>query len=206
MKKTVQRDIRRGYWKHVEDVVTPGNDATPHEKSRCSKRFWGLVKSSGSDSVGIPGLTDKHGVVHNDAKSKAEILNKQFTSVFSPQVPMDPHSQARNTTAHPRMPDIHITTAGISKLLCELHPNKACGPDQIKPIVMRTLHLQLTPILQIIYEFSYMTGMVPKEWRSAYVTPIYKKGKRSDAANYRPISLTCVASKMMEHVLENVHQ
>jgi len=89
-KKIVQREMRRGYWRHVEDVVTPTADASPHERTKCSKRFWGLVKHSGNDSIGIPGLADDRGLIHEDAATKAELLNKQFTSVFSPHSAQQP--------------------------------------------------------------------------------------------------------------------
>ena len=146
-------------------------------------------------------MADEHGVIHGDVKKKAELLNKKFTSVFSPHIQMSHRQSTNQLLDHPLMPDIQFCTAGISKLLCELDPHKACGPDQIKPVVLKTLHLQIAPILQIIYERSYESGIVPKEWRTAYITPLYKKGSRSDAGNYRPVSLTCIASKVMEHVV-----
>jgi len=201
MKRKVQKEMRHRYWEHVEDIITPDDNASADERSRCSKRFWGLVKHSGSDSVGIPGLVDEHGVMHDDAKAKAEILNRKFTSVFSPQTPLTPGQSSQARSNHPEMPAIEFHTAGISKLLCELNPHKACGPDNIKPLVLKTLHMQIAPILQLIYQRSYETGAVPQEWKSAFITPIFKKGTRSNAGNYRPVSLTCVASKVMEHVI-----
>ena len=201
IKRKAQKEMRQSYWRHVEDIVTPEAGASNDVRSKCSKRFWGLVKHSGNDSVGIPGLADEQGVIHEDASAKAEILNRKFVSVFSPRVQTATSQPAADRTSHPEMPEIEFHTAGISKLLCELDPYKACGPDQIKPVVLRTLHLQIAPILQVIFERSYETGIVPEEWRSAYITPIYKKGARSDPGNYRPVSLTCVASKVMEHVV-----
>ena len=35
----------------------------------------------------------------------------------------------------------------------------------------------------------------------AYVTPIYKSGRKSDPQNYRPVSLTSIICKVMEHIL-----
>ena len=42
---------------------------------------------------------------------------------------------------------------------------------------------------------------MPDDWKSALVAPVYKKGPKSKPSNYRPISLTCIASKLMEHIL-----
>jgi hypothetical protein len=44
-------------------------------------------------------------------------------------------------------------------------------------------------------------GAVPKEWRTTSVVPIFKKGDKSNAANYRPVSLTAICSKLQEHIL-----
>ena len=41
-------------------------------------------------------------------------------------------------------------------------------------------------------------GVVPEDWRQARVVPIFKKGSRSKASNYRPVSVTSVPCKVME--------
>ena len=97
--------------------------------------------------------------------------------------------------------NLEISTNGIEKLLKNLKPDKAAGPDRIKPIVLKELSEQIAPILQVIYTVSLQTGQVPEDWTSANVAPLYKKGDKSDAANYRPISLTCIACKLMEHIV-----
>ena len=52
-----------------------------------------------------------------------------------------------------------------------------------------------------IFNQSLNFGTVPNDWRHANVTPIYKKGDRSKPENYRPINLTCIASKVMKHIV-----
>ena len=44
-------------------------------------------------------------------------------------------------------------------------------------------------------------GSLPEDWRNANISPIFKKGDRHTAANYRPVSLTCVCCKMLEHII-----
>ena len=53
---------------------------------------------------------------------------------------------------HPKMPDIQVSTQGIEKLLKGLKPNKAAGPDKFKSIVLQALHIELAPILQLMYQ------------------------------------------------------
>jgi hypothetical protein len=99
------------------------------------------------------------------------------------------------------MPDIDISTPGILKLLKGLNPSKAAGPDLLKPLVLKELREQIAHILTVIFQLSLQTGHVPKDWISANVAPLYKKGDMSVAANYRPISLTCIVCKLLEHVV-----
>jgi Reverse transcriptase (RNA-dependent DNA polymerase) len=62
---------------------------------------------------------------------------------------------------------------------------------------------QIAPALKIIFRKSLDEGKVPEEWRSANVTPIFKKGTKTDPSNYRPVSLTSVCCKLMESLLRD---
>ena len=54
-----------------------------------------------------------------------------------------------------------------------------------------------------IINLSISTGVVPSRWKTAVVTPLYKDGETNSAANYRPISVLTVVSKIMERVVHN---
>ena len=43
--------------------------------------------------------------------------------------------------------------------------------------------------------------MLPSDWVMANVCPVFKKGSRTNTSNYRPISLTFVCSKTIEHII-----
>ena len=53
----------------------------------------------------------------------------------------------------------------------------------------------------MIFQKSLDSGKFPYIWKEANVSPIFKKGDKSDPANYRPISLTCVLCKVLEHIV-----
>ena len=57
------------------------------------------------------------------------------------------------------------------------------------------------PQLFNTFQQSYTTGKLPQAWTTALVTPIYKKGNKSNPVNYRPISLTCILCKVIEHIV-----
>ena len=99
------------------------------------------------------------------------------------------------------MPEFDISSNGVEKLLKKLKPHKAAGPDKINPMVLQKLSKTAAPILQVIFTRSLRTGQVPLDWKKANVVPIYKKGLKHQAVNYRPVSLTCICSKVMEHIV-----
>ena len=104
------------------------------------------------------------------------------------------------------MPDIKISEAGILNLLKNLIPKKAAGPDRIKPVILQELRVELGPIIKVLFERSLESHAVLLIWNSANVSPIFKKVDKSTAANYRDISLTCILSKVMEHIIaSNLH-
>ncbi|GAB0179524.1 mitochondrial enolase superfamily member 1 [Grus japonensis] len=78
------------------------------------------------------------------------------------------------------------------------------GLDGIQPRVLRELAEVLTKPPYIIYQQSWQTGEVPVDWRLANVMPIYKKGRKEDPGNYRPVSLTSVPGNIMEQNILNV--
>jgi len=126
-------------------------------------------------------------VLKQASTEKADILNSQFHSVFVQPYSLPPETlqdnpDSANTT--PSMPKIDFTTPGIDKLLTGLNPHKAAGPDQIKPIILKNLHLIIAPTLQVIFQKAYTTKQTPAEWRKACITPIFKKGKKEEPANY----------------------
>ena len=104
----------------------------------------------------------------------------------------------------PVMPDINISLNGLLNLLRNLKPGKAAGPDMLRPLLLKELREEIAPIIKVIYERSLQTGRLPADWVKANVTPVFKKGDKSTAANYRPISLTCILCKVLEHILASI--
>ena len=99
------------------------------------------------------------------------------------------------------MTNITVTREGVLKLLQDLKENKACGPDNIPPRVLKTAAEPISSCLQLLFTASLAKGTVPDDWKLANITPVFKKGERFKASNYRPVSLTTICSKLMEHVV-----
>ena len=97
--------------------------------------------------------------------------------------------------------DIIVNTEGTEKLLRNINVSKAVGPDNIPNRILRECAHDLAPIVTLIFQRSLDTGSLPPDWTSANVSPIFKKGDRHLPENYRPVSLTCVLSKLLEHIV-----
>ena len=99
--------------------------------------------------------------------------------------------------------DMHITIAGVRRKIRGLKTEAAPGPDGLGPRVLKELQEGLAPVLAHIFKKSLEEGKVPADWKTANVTPIFKKGSKGDPGNYRPVSLTSVCCKIMESILRD---
>ena len=160
------------------------------------KKLWSYVRSCKSEDIGIPPLRYGNNLCTFD-KSKAEALNSYFYSVFTQEklpIPTKP------TSPYNLISDIDISAHGVHKQLLQLNPRKTCGPDEILARVLKELAPSIAPWLSSIFQQSYDTGAVPSDWTEALVTAIDKKDSKSNPGNYRPISLTSLCCKVMEHI------
>ena len=140
------------------------------------------------------------GNLETDPERKADLLNAQFKSVFVQESQSGP-VPSLSGTPFANIRDLHITTKGVEKLLENLNVHKASGPDQIPNTILKNTAKQIAPVLQALFTQSLQQGTLPKDWTSANVSPVFKKGDRHAASNYRPISLTCVCCKVLEHII-----
>ena len=89
------------------------------------------------------------------------------------------------------------------ELLKNLKPHTAAGPDDIPMMLHREAADEIAPAITLLFQASSNQWNTPSTWRRALVVPIFKKGSKPDASNYRPISLTSVLCKHYEHILHS---
>ena len=162
----------------------------------CPKKFWSYIKSKRQDFFGIPSLKVNNQIIV-DNKEKANVLNDYFHSVFTTDDDSPPSIPSCNIASVDK-PQISIK--GVADLINQLKSNKATGPDGISAQLLKLAPVDSAIILKCIFQQSLDSGIVPIDWKHALVTPIHKKDSKSSIGNYRPISLTCISCKLLEHI------
>ncbi|KAK4815646.1 hypothetical protein QYF61_005208 [Mycteria americana] len=167
------------------------------------KHFFKYISSKRRAKENLQPLVDGGGNTVTKDEEKTEVLNAFFASGFNSRAncslgtqPLELEDRDGDQTGTPI-----IQGEIVSDLLHHLDTHKSMGPDEIHPRVLKELAEELTKPLSIIYQQSWITGEVPADWRLANVTPVFKKGRKEDPGNYRPVSLTSVPGKLMEQII-----
>lgn len=173
------------------------------------KYFYSYVnKLSKTVSKVGPLITDNE-VIVSESEPMANLLSKQFSSVFSPQTGTIP-------PAHELFPDADFIDSSatclkdivfdyddIIKAINELSFTSAPGPDGYSPVLLKNCARTLCYPLYLIYRESLDKSVFPKSLKIGNITPIFKSGSRGKPANYRPVALTSHLSKVLEKIVRN---
>lgn len=161
------------------------------------KKFWRVVNPK--KRVAHPDLTDENGVPLSDGDA-ANAFNNFFSSVFTDERFPLPSFVLRSDSIEP-MPPLIFTPQGISQLIENLRVGICPGEDQISSKLLKVTRDLISPVLSLFFQQSLNSIIAPADWSHAQITPILKAGPSSNPTNYRPISLTSVPCKLMEHVI-----
>ena len=102
-----------------------------------------------------------------------------------------------------RIDQISIRRDEIISLVRNLNSNKASGSDGISGQMLILCDDTLTVPLKMIFENILVTSSYPDSWKLANVTPIFKKGDKQSANNYRPMSLLPICGKLLGKIIYN---
>ena len=162
-----------------------------------TKPFYGYIKSLRMDNTGLLALKLAGSLV-TSAIDKATVLLEEFGSVFTREDVT--HIPWLGPAKH-TIWELTAEVAGVRKLLMKLKPHKASEPDQISTVIFKELASELAPVLAVLFNQSLSSGVIPRDWFRVLITPVFNKGNVHVASNYRLVSLTSVACKVLEHIV-----
>ncbi|KAI8502449.1 hypothetical protein Bbelb_200370 [Branchiostoma belcheri] len=165
------------------------------------KRFWAFVRAK-SKSRSLPTDVHLNGTVVQSAPDKANMFNDYFFSTFSAP---DPNviKPDIDVIVDERLCNLLLAVESVENVLVNLNTSKAVGPDNISAHVLKGCAKTLAPSLTLLFNKSLSAGCVPSRWKDANVLPVHKKGDKENVANYRPVSLLSLVSKVMERCMYN---
>ena len=152
----------------------------------------------------IKALRLDDGSLITDRTEMAEEFNTFFKSVFSTKDEINDIEVAPRTAKSFILDiDKSFSQYELTKRFASLEPRKAAGPDEFNPYVLRECAKSLALPLQFIFKKSFIEMRLPKIWKRANVTPLFKAESKLNVKNYRPVSLTCIPGKSMERVIRD---
>ena len=159
-------------------------------------------KQKRKDKVGP--LKNDLGKIVTEKEETAEMLNKYFGSVLTEEdtknIP-EPRKMFKGSDDQ-SLTDVYISEEVVVKMLENLKEDKTPGIDELHPKFLKEVRHEVGAFLSEIFNESIKSGVIPRDWRDAIVTPLFKKGSKSETSNYRPVSLTCIICKVLEQIVK----
>ena len=172
---------------------------------RNSKPYFRYLRSKNKLRKTVNELDNNKGQRSKTPLETAETLLEFFQSVFMKESfgPLPEECYKSEHVLASEMQKPNIDKDKVKKLLQNLKENKAMGPDNIHPKLLKFLgeNDNFVEALTQLLNKCVDQECIPAVWKSAMVVPIHKKGSVHKAENYRPVSLTCILCKLYETIL-----
>jgi len=175
--KKAKREVEAKLAKHIKDD---------------KKSFFAYVRSKTKTKSRIRTLISGNETIVEDKSEMVQEFNKFFSSTFTEenQSTIPPSEDMFANRSDQTLDDVDLTPESIRKKLASLRSDKATGADGISPWLLKEIQESLVNPIYILMRKSLDEGAVPNDWKTANVSPIFKKGSKNSVNNYRPVSLT----------------
>ena len=161
-----------------------------------SKEFWKSIKVINKCSSSIPVISQGSTTLSSD-QQKADALNSFFSQCFKYKVPPLIPLDCNHMNTCPE--DLLCTVEEVTVLLKSLNISKASGPDGISARMLKATASEIAPSITALFNLSIRCNRPPRQWKKSHVVPIPKqKSNAPTVADFRPISLLPVLSKLLE--------
>lgn len=163
--------------------------------------FWRYVNSKRNVNS-LPKLFHYGDRSSTDPGEQATMFAEYFCENFSSP---STNAEENQITHNPDVPDNFLLDEFfVFDELMKIKTATGAGPDGIHPLILKNCASVLFEPLTLIFNESLRSGVFPEVWKRYSVTPIFKKGARSDITNYRCIAKLKTIAKFFEHCV-NVH-
>jgi len=164
--------------------------------------FYRYINRRLSCKSGVGPLKSPTGETVTDDTKKAALLNDYFSSVFTRDNGVCPEFKRRLPSGL-SLGSFDITPDIILKFVRKCKTGTSPGPDGIPQSFLKQFISQLLLPLTELFKYLRHLGHMPSQWKTANITPVFKKGLSSEVSNYRPISLTSIFCKLFERLIQN---
>ena len=162
------------------------------------KKIWSYVSQKTKRRETIPAIRREDGSFTQTDLEKAEDLSLFFKSV---SVNEGPGLWQINTTHKCMEDNITFTEKEVLEEINALNTAKSAEVDNISPRILKEIGSEIAPLLSQIMTESWNSAILPDDRLRANIVPIFKSGNKSEATNYRPVSLTSIPCKLMERII-----
>ena len=163
--------------------------------------FFNYSKKYSKCKCSIGPLLDKDNELQHEPKKMANILQDQYSSVFSDPKNKDKKLHQHKNPITTKMEDVNFTREDIEKAIGDIGTYSVSIDGDIPAIALKKCKKELSYPIWKIWNESIETGFIPPQFKLQTITPVHKKGSKAMAENYRPISLTSHLIKVFERVL-----
>ena len=182
-------------WKHLKELGPKSEHATPN--------MLNVNGQIANENIDIANIFNDYFINLSTALSSNNNMNTGYTETITTlreftQAKLEPETEFRIR---------QIDESEVFTMLNRLNVNKSAGVDSLGPRLLKLAAPAICHCVTYMINKSITYGIFPDELKVAKVTPIFKKGDRSDPGNYRPISILPTISKLYErHVASQIHE
>uniref|UniRef100_A0A1X7U1G9 Reverse transcriptase domain-containing protein n=1 Tax=Amphimedon queenslandica TaxID=400682 RepID=A0A1X7U1G9_AMPQE len=208
-----RRHHRRPTWDTGERINKQEQDLLDHISAAKTTYESNLVSNSSPTNTSIlsnyiKSITQTHSLPpvmfldhlsFSDDVGKANPFNNYFYSVFSTFT--SNNILSADTSPVDYLSNISFSAMDVYQALIKLDTSKAMGIDCVSPHILKNCAIALHIPIHHLFAQSLLYGKLPWEWKIHLITPVFKSGDRSSVKNYRPISLLCSLSKVLERLV-----
>ena len=193
--------IRKAKVEYYRDSIT---------QNKCTSDIWKQLKEMTTTKVNnftINNMTH-NGVTSQNQEEIANMYNAYISNLsetlknneslpFDEKVLSD-YVNSKIPLLQPNFTIGYIHDDQVLKLLSSLNVNKSSGTDNLGPRILKLCAPIIYKVVAYLINLSIKTSIFPDQLKEAKITPIYKKGDKSDPCNYRPISILPTLAKIFE--------